>query len=316
MRINKVSMRDVYGDELVKLGEAYPDLVVLDADVSSSTKTVFFSRKYPERFFNVGVAEANMVDIAAGLALSGLRVIANSFAVFLTLKTMEQIRNVICYNNLSVILTGSYAGLSDSYDGASHQAIEDIAIMRAIPNLNVVVPADAEELRVALSEIMRLSKPTYLRICRNPTPVLFNSGNTVFTFGKIQTMRRGKDVTIAACGITVAIALEAVERLSVLGISVELLNVSTIKPLDKDTLIASVKKTNCLLSVEEHSVLGGLGSAIAEVLGKEYPTAIDYVGIPDTFTETGAYEELLKKYQVSTDVIIRKVQILIQSKSS
>lgn len=206
--------------------------------------------------------------------------------------------------------------MSDSYDGASHQAIEDIAIMRAIPNLNVVVPADAEELRVALSEIMRLSKPTYLRICRNPTPVLFNSGNIAFTFGKIQTMRRGKDVTIAACGITVAIALEAVERLSASGISVELLNVSTIKPLDKDTLIDSVKKTNCLLAVEEHSVLGGLGSAIAEVLGKEYPAVMDYVGIPDTFTETGGYEELLDKYQVSTDVIIRKVQILIQSKSS
>lgn len=316
MKTNKASMRDVYGDELVNLGEVYPSLVVLDADVSSSTKTIFFSRKYPERFFNVGVSEANMVDIAAGLALSGLQVIVNSFAVFLTLKTTEQIRNVICYNNLPVILIGSYAGLSDSYDGASHQAIEDIAIMRAIPNLNVVVPADAEELRAALKEILRLSKPTYLRICRNPIPILADNGVTTFTFGKIQTVVKGNDVTIAACGITVAIALEAAERLLAMGVSVELLNVSTIKPLDKETLISSVRKTNCLLAVEEHSILGGLGSAIAEVLGKEYPSVMEYVGVPDTFTETGGYEELLIKYQISADVIIEKVQRLLQIKRS
>jgi transketolase len=309
MKTHEISMRDAYGEVLVELGNEYPELMVLDADVSSSTRTAIFAGKYPERFFNVGVAEANMVDISAGLALCGLKAIANSFAVFLTLKTTEQIRNVICYNNLPVVLVGSYAGLSDSYDGASHQSIEDIAIMRAIPNLNVIVPADAIELKQAMRSAIKLNAPVYVRICRNPTPVLLSESEP-FEFGKIRVVREGTDLTIAACGIAVPIAMEAIEVLESRGLSVELLNISTIKPIDKETLIRSVKKTKRILTVEEHSIIGGLGSAVSEVLSKEYPTKTDYIGVSDTFTETGGYDELLGKYNISTDHIIEKAMNL------
>ncbi|MDR1090239.1 MAG: transketolase family protein [Prevotella sp.] len=313
MKADNLSMRDAYGDELVKLGDVYPELTVLDSDVSSSTRTVLFAEKYPERFFNVGVAEANMVDIAGGLALGGLKPIVNSFAIFLALKATEQIRNVICYNNLPVILAGSYAGLSDSYDGASHQSIEDIAIMRVIPNLNVIVPADAIELRQALRQALTLNTPTYLRICRNPSPVLFEDSEP-YKFSKIRIIKEGKDITIAACGITVSMAMQAIEELEKQNISAELLNVSTIKPLDGGTILTSVKKTNCLLTVEEHSVSGGLGGAIAEFIANRLPLLTDFAGINDTFTETGGYEELLDKYQISTKAIVKKALKLIQSK--
>lgn len=307
-------MRDTYGEELLLLGGRYPELVVLDSDVSSSTKSLLFGEKYPERFFNVGVAEANMVDIAGGLALCGLKPVVNSFAVFLTLKTAEQIRNVICHTKLPVILAGSYAGLSDSYDGASHQSVEDIAIMRAIPNMNVIVPADAVELKQALRQAVDISAPVYLRICRNPTPVLF-ADSEPFCFGKIRVVEEGGDITIAACGITVSMALQAADLLRVDGISAELLNVSTIKPLDSDTLVRSVEKTRCVLTVEEHSVLGGLGSAISEVLMQRFPVPGDRVGIDDTFTETGGYDELLAKYRISVNAIVAKAKKIIKMKS-
>jgi transketolase len=305
MKTIEISMRDVYGEELMKLGEEFPDLTVLDADVSSSTRTILFAEKYPERFFNVGVAEANMVDIAGGLALCGFRSIVNSFAIFLTLKATEQIRNVICYNRLPVIIVGSYAGLSDSYDGASHQSIEDISIMRSLPDLNVVVPADAVELRQALRQALNISTPTYLRVCRNPTPILFEHSEP-FEMGRIKVVREGTDLTIAACGIAVPIAVNASRELERLGISVELLNISTIKPLDKESLIRSVKKTKRILTVEEHSVSGGLGGAVSEILSKEFPVISDSAGINDTFTETGAYGELLDKYQISAGAVIEK----------
>ena len=310
MKIHEISMRDAYGEVLAELGDKYPELMVLDADVSSSTRTVVFADKYPERFFNVGVAEGNMVDIAAGLALCGLKAVANTFAVFMSLKTTEQIRNVICYNSLPVVLVGSYAGLSDSYDGASHQSVEDIAIMRAIPNLNVIVPADAIELKQAMRVAVQLNAPAYIRICRNPTPVLFDESEP-FEFGKIRVVKEGSDITVAACGIVVATAIEAIEVLEERGISVELLNISTIKPLDKETLIRSSKKTKRILTVEEHSVMGGLGSAVAEVLSKECPTKIDYIGVNDTFTETGGYDELLRKHNISADFIIEKATNLL-----
>ncbi len=303
-------MRETYGEELLALGKEYPELVVLDADVSSSTKSGLFGKEYPERFFNVGVAEANMVDIAGGLALCGLKPVVNAFAVFLALKTAEQIRNVICYNKLSVVLTGSYAGLSDSYDGASHQSIEDIAIMRAIPNLNVIIPADAAELKQALKQAIELSAPTYLRICRNPTPVLFEHSEP-FRFGKIRVVEEGNDITIAACGVTVSMAIQAASQLKSTGISAEVLNISTIKPLDEETLIRSVKKTKRILTVEEHSILGGLGGTVSETLMKQFPVAGDFIGINDTFTETGAYNELLDKYQISVDSIVQRATKMV-----
>jgi transketolase len=306
----EISMREAYGEELLRLGSEYPDLVVLDADVSSSTRSVFFKEKYPERFFNVGVAEANLADIAAGMALCGLKPVINSFAVFLTLKATEQIRNVICYNKLPVIMVGSYAGLSDSYDGASHQSVEDIAVMRALPHVNVVVPADAVELKQALRHIMTMSEPVYLRICRNPTPVIPEESGS-FDFGKIRTVRKGKNITIAACGITVSMAVRAADDLNVVGITADVLNVSTIKPLDEETLVHSVRKTGCLLTVEEHSVIGGLGGAVSEVLIKQNPVVSDFIGINDTFTETGGYDELLEKYQITVDSIVKKAIKLV-----
>ena len=305
----EISMRETFGEELARLGSEYPNLVVLDADVSSSTRSVLFKEKYPERFFNVGVAEANMVDIAAGMSLCGMIPVVNSFTVFLTLKTLEQIRNVICYNKLPVILAGSYAGLSDSFDGASHQSVEDIAIMRAIPRLNVVVPTDAIELKQAMRRIITLQEPVYIRICRNPSPVVTTESG-IFNFGRIKTMQEGKDITIAACGITVAMALDAANQLREKGIMAEVLNVSTIKPLDEETLIQSIRKTGRLLTVEEHSVIGGLYGAISEVLLKHPPVVSDCIGINDTFTETGDYAELLEKYRISAASIVEKATML------
>ena len=310
MNAIEMSMRDIYGQELASLGDEYPELVVLDADVSSSTKSVIFGEKFPDRFFNVGVAETNMVDIAGGLTMCGFKAVVNTFAVFLSLKTAEQIRNVVCYNNLPVVLVGSYAGLSDSFDGASHQSVEDIAIMRALPNMNVIVPADAIEMKQALRQAIDLSAPVYLRLCRNPTPVLFDHSES-FRFGKIRVVEEGNDITIAACGITVAFALQAVEQLKAAGISAELLNVSTIKPFDEETLIRSVQKTKRILTVEEHSILGGLGGAVSEVLMKNYPVIGDSIGLDDTFPETGAYDELLEKYRISTSAILEKVAKLL-----
>jgi transketolase len=306
----QVSMRTAFGESLLELAKEYPEIVVLDADVSSSTQTIRFGKEYPYRFFNVGVAEANMVDIASGLALSGLRPIASAFAIFLTLKATEQIANVICYNKLPVILVGSYAGLSDSFDGASHQSITDIAIMRAMPNMNVIVPADSYELVQVMSQAMKLETPLYIRICRNPTPVVLKNGYQ-FKFGKINRIREGSDVTLAACGIPLYMALEAADELNKMGISSDVLNISTIKPLDTESLITSVRKTGRILTIEEHSIIGGLGSAVAEALIKDYPVRTDFIGVNDTFTETGPYIDLLNKYQISTEAIVEKAVTLL-----
>lgn len=308
--LKEIAMRTTFGESLLALAEEYPEIVVLDADVSSSTQTIKFGIKYPDRFFNVGVAEANMVDIAGGLALCGLRPIVSAFAGFLTLKATEQIANVICYNKLPVILVGGYAGLSDSFDGASHQSISDIAVMRSMPNLNVIVPADSIELASAIRQAMILKTPTYIRICRNPSPVLFENGDQ-FIFGKIKRIQEGKDITIAACGITLSIAIEAAFELNKKGISVEVLNISTIKPLDIDSLVMSVRKTGRILTVEEHSIIGGMGSAVSEALMKSYPVLMGFIGVTDTFTETGPYLELLRKYGISIESIIEKSLILL-----
>lgn len=307
--MKETAMRNAFGETLVDLGEKCPELVVLDADVSSSTQTVLFNRKYPNRFYNVGVAEANMVDIAGGMATCGLRPVASTFALFMTLKCADQIRNVLCYNNLNVILAGNYAGLSDSFDGASHQSIADIAFMRALPNMKVIVPADAIELTQALRIALQLEGPVYLRICRNPTPVLFEDGEP-FRFNKIKILREGSDVTIAACGIPVFMAIQAAIELEKKGISAEVLNVSTIKPIDSETLIASASKTKKMLTAEEHNIQGGMGSAVSEVLSKHCPVKMEFVGVNDVFPESGPYRELMTKYGISTQAILDKAESL------
>ena len=309
--LNQISMRQSFGEKLLQLGNDYPKVVVLDADVSSSTQTIHFGKKYPDRFFNVGVAEANMADIAAGLATCGLRPIASAFAIFIALKTTDQVRNTICYNNLPVILVGGYAGLSDSFDGASHQSVTDIAIMRAMPNMRVIVPADGPEFARLLEEALKIHGPVYFRICRNESPIISDKYSPV-ELGKIQVLQEGSDVTLAACGITVPLALEAAKQLKANGFSVEVLNVASIKPLDTETLVQSVRKTGKIITIEEHSVIGGLGGAVSECLMKNYPVKMKMIGIEDVFTESGPYDELLSKYGISVDHIMNQVATFLK----
>jgi transketolase len=308
-----ISMRQSFGEKLLELASKIPEMVVLDADVSSSTQTIHFGEKYPERFFNVGVAEANMVDIAAGMAACGLRPVASAFAIFISLKATDQIRNTICYNNLPVVLVGGYAGLSDSFDGASHQSVLDIAIMRAMPDMRVIVPADAPEFTTLLEESLKLDGPTYFRICRNDSPVVTPEFPSQ-PFGRINVLKEGVDITLAACGITVPMALEAAQQLNVKGISAEVLNISCLKPLDAYTLIQSASKTGRVISIEEHSVIGGLGSAVSECLIRNHPVKTEMIGIQDVFTETGPYDELLEKYGISTGSIVEKAMEIIVNK--
>lgn len=305
------AMRDALGAALVEQGKTNDKLMVLDADVSSSTKTGLFGKAYPDRFFNMGVAEANMVDVAAGMATCGYRPVVSAFAIFLALKATDQIRNVVCYNNLNVIIAGGYAGLSDSFDGASHQSITDIAIMRAFPNLTVLVPADADDVTAVLEQALKIDGPVYIRMCRNPGPVL---DKKPLTIGKAEVLTEGQDVTIGACGVTVQMALEAAEALSEKGIKAEVLDMGSIKPMDRAAVLASVEKTGCFLSVEEHSVHGGLGSAVSEFLAKNKPVAMDFVGIEDCFTESGPYNALLDKYGISIPAIVAKAEALAARK--
>ena len=315
MSVQHIAMREAFGQALLELGRDNPRLVVLDADVSSSTKTLDFGTQYPDRFFNLGVAEANMADIAAGMAACGLRPVISTFAIFLSLKCTEQIRSTICYNHLPVVLAGGYAGVSDSFDGASHQSLADLAIMRAIPNLTVTVPGDGAEVGPCLRQALDREGPTYIRLSRNPTPILFDRA-APFETGKIRVLKRGRDITLAVCGVPTYMAMEAAERLEQEGISADLLEVSTIKPMDEAALIESVSRTNRILTIEEHTVRGGLGSAISEVLARLHPVKTDFVGIEDCFTETGPYAELLNAYGISTEQIVLKARMLVDTKKS
>ena len=305
-----VVMRDAFGQALVSLAEEFPEMIVLDADVSASTKTADFAKAHPDRFFNVGVAEANMADIAAGMATCGLRPVVNTFSIFLTLKGADQIRNTICYNNLPVVLAGAYGGLSDSYDGASHQSILDMAIMRALPNMVVIVPADAVEAQQALRLALRRDGPTFIRICRNETPTLFADAAPL-EIGKLRKLREGSDLTIGVTGVPTSMALEAAECLAVDGIGVDLLEIPTLKPMDVEALVRSAAKTGKMLTVEEHNVYGGLGGAVAEVLARHAPTKMDYVAIQDRFAESGDYASLLAKYGISVQAIVEKAKGLV-----
>jgi len=301
-----IAMRDAFGKKLVELGAMHPNLVVLDADVSSSTKSALFANAYPERFFNVGVAEANMVDIAAGMATAGLRPVVNAFAIFLALKATDQIRNTVCYNKLPVIIAGAYGGLSDSFDGASHQAITDIAIMRALPNMQVIVPSDSEQAEQALEYALAQDGPVYIRLNRNAMPDLP-------TADRIGTVRiaEGRDVTIAANGITASFAAEAAALLAKEGITAEVFSAPMVKPLDIEPIVESVGKTGRLLCVEEHVLAGGFASAVGELFMKRgIVCSFDAIGIEDTFTESGPYEPLLAKYGISSEHIARRAMAL------
>ena len=304
-------MREVFGETLVNLADKFPEMVVLDADVSNSTRTVLFGKKNPERFFNVGASESNMVDIAGGMATCGLLPVVSTFAIFLSLKGTEQIRNIICYNNLPVILAGGYSGLSDSFDGASHQSVEDLAILRSLPNMNILVPADYIETGPALEYAISLRAPVYLRMGRNPLPSVFAPG-THFDFTKIQHLKRGSDLTIAVCGAPCYMAVQAANDLEKESVSIDLLTVSSLKPFDSETMIQSVSRTGRLLVIDEHNIIGSLRSAILENVPTEIQYKSDFIGIEDCYGETGEYFELLGKFGFSVENIIHKAKKLLE----
>ena len=302
--------RDVYGEWLQENG-GNKDIVVVDADLSASTRTSKFSTKYPERFFNVGVAEQNLAAFSAGLALGRKKVFASSFAYFETGRAWDQIRNLIAHDKLDVQLVASHGGLSCAADGASHQAIEDLAITRVIPNLIVLVPCDAEETKNMLDTIMSIKGPSYLRLRREKEPIL--EKDYEYKMGKIEILNEGSDLTIAAIGSQVNFAVSAAEKLADEGLNVEVLNVHTLKPLDKEAIVRSAKKTGRVLSTEQHQVIGGLGGAIAETLSEHYPTPMKIMGVEDTFGETARTQlEILIHHGLTTDHIATSAQELIE----
>jgi len=307
-----LSMRDAFGQKCAELGKINKSLVVLDADVSSSSKSAYFAKEFPDRFFNCGVAEANLAGVAAGLAAAGLHPVINAFSIFLALKSTDQIRNDFCYNKLPVVLAGAYGGLSDSFDGASHQSITDIAIMRAMPNMEVIVPADNRQAGQALEYALSRQGPVYIRLNRNDMPDLPEAKN--FASGEPVKLKNGYGVTIAANGITASMCLEAAALLAKDGIDAEVLSVPFVKPCGGKGLAASVKKTGCLVTVEEHNVVGGFGSACLEKFMREGVSFTwDAIGIEDTFTETGPYIELLAAYGLSAKAIAKRVKKIAAS---
>jgi transketolase len=308
--VEKIATREAYGKKLVELGKKYDDVVVLDADLSKSTKTINFKKEFPNRFFDMGIAEQNMIGTACGFALSGKKPFASSFAVFASGRTFEIIRNSVCYPNLNVKIAATHSGITVGEDGASHQALEDIALMRVLPNMTVIVPADAVETEQAVEYAYKHDGPVYIRLGRSKVPVIHDI-NYEFKIGKAFIEKEGKDVTIAAAGIMVSFALEAADKLKSQGINAEVINVSTIKPFDAETIIKSVKKTGKIVTAEEHSVINGLGSAAADALSEYYPVPMKKIGTKDVFGESGKPEELLEKYELKPDNIISAVKELI-----
>ena len=298
--------REAYGKALVELGKRDDRVVVLDADLSGSTKSREFQKQFPNRFFNMGIAEANMAGVAAGMALSGLKPYASSFAVFITGRAFEIVRQSICYQNLHVVLCGSHSGISVGEDGGSHQAIADISLMRSLPNMKVIVPADYNETYLAVLESLNMEGPVYIRTSRAKSPVIIEKER--FELGRADVLREGGNVTVVACGMMVSLALEAAELLEKEGIDVEVINASSIKPIDRDTIVKSTKKTGRVVTVEEHTIIGGLGSAVSEVLTDEYPTRVLKIGIEDVFGESGSKEDLFCKFGFTKEAIAKKIK--------
>jgi len=296
-------MRVVFGETLCDLADTVPELVVLDADVSSSTQTKLFGQQHPDRFYNFGIAEQNMVAAAAGMATCGLVPVVSTFAFLLALRTGDQVRSLIAYNDLNVKLAAGYAGLSDHADGASHQSVCDLALARALPNMTVLVPSDIETTRGAVHAMLAQKGPVYLRLSRAPVGSL-HGGDASFEIGRARILRRGPDVTLAVCGTLLAQTLEAADVLAAEGVHAEVLEFPTLKPFDAETLLGSARRTGAVVTVEEHGVGGGWGGVVAETLGEAQPVPLARVGLRDTFCESGAYEALLEKYGLSVAGIV------------
>ncbi|PNT91136.1 transketolase family protein [Clostridium thermosuccinogenes] len=309
----KIATREAYGNALAEFG-GDSRIVVLDADLSKSTKTDTFRKKYPERFFNMGIAEGNMMATAAGISTCGKIVFASTFAIFASERSCEQIRNSICYPKLNVKIGASHAGLTVGEDGASHQCVEDIAIMRALPNMTVICPADAVETRHAVKAAIEHDGPVYLRLGRLAVPVLYDESSYSFELGKGITVSEGSDVTIIATGLMLQYAMEAADLLKQEGISARVIDIHTIKPIDKDLIIKAAKETGAIVTAEEHSIIGGLGGAVAEVLVENYPVPLKMVGVEDKFGKSGKPDKLLEMYGLTARNIAEKAKAAIKMK--
>ena len=305
--MEKIATRGAYGEELVKLAEEFPELVVLDADLSSATMTKAFSKAYPERFFNMGIAEADMMGFAAGLAACGKKPFANSFAMFSAGRAWEQVRNSIAYPHLNVKCVGSHGGLSVGEDGATHQCVEDLALMSAIPGMVVVNPCDGPEMRRAVKALLDYDGPAYLRLGRMAVEsVTDETPGYEFTLGKAAMLRDGADVTLAATGLMVQRAMTAAEMLAAKGVSARVLDFHTIKPLDTEAVLAAARETGCIVTSEEHSVIGGLGSAVASVCAENCPVPVVRHGVMDEFGRSGKALEVLEAYGLTAEVMVEK----------
>ena len=311
----KIATRNAYGEALAELAEKYPKLVVLDADLSGSTMTKFFAKAYPERFFDCGIAEANMTGIAAGLAASGYKPFINSFAMFSAGRPYEQVRNSIAYPHLNCTVVGSHGGVSVGEDGATHQCIEDLALMRELPGMLVCCPCDGYEMKLAVAALMEYDGPAYLRLARSATEVITDRvPGYKFELGKGATLREGCDVTVIATGIMVPMALEAAEALKEEGLSVRVIDMHTIKPLDADLVIKAAKETGCIVTAEEHSVVGGLGGAVCELLSGICPVPVIRVGVDDQFGRSGKASEVLEYFGLTPVGIAGKVREAVKIK--
>lgn len=297
MELKPTPTRDGFGEELATLGKTNPQIVVVSADLEDATRAEYFKKACPDRFFSMGISEQDMIGMAAGLASEGFIAVTNSFAVFLTNRAYDQIRLDVCYNDLNVKLVASHAGVTVGEDGASAQCLEDLAIMRVLPNMKVICPADTIEAKKATRAMISQKGPFYLRLSRAPLPILTQESDT-FTVGKANILKNGKDITIIACGVMVSEALNAASELKKDGIDARVVNMHTIKPIDAETLLQAAKDTGAIVTAEEHQTAGGLGSAVAEVLVSKYPVPVEMVGVSDSFGQSGTPEQLLQAYHL------------------
>ncbi|MDD5432314.1 MAG: transketolase family protein [Candidatus Omnitrophica bacterium] len=307
--IEQLYQRDVYGKTLVELGKANNDIVVLDADLSSSTRTSMFAKEFPDRFINFGVAEQNMMATSAGLASCKKIVFLSTFAIFATGRAWDQVRNSVSYNNFNIKIVATHAGITVGPDGASHQALEDIALMRVIPNMNIIVPCDGPQTREAIIAAVNTKGPFYVRLGRSKFPTLENKGE--FKFGKAQVLTKGNDVTIIACGILVQEALACADNLAKKGINARVINIHTIKPLDSEEILRAAKETKGIVVCEEHAVIGGLASSVDEVVAENHPTKVIRIGIRNRYGQSGEPAELLKEYNLTSSDIEKAVLRII-----
>ena len=302
----KIATRHSYGEALAELGKENENIVVLDADLAKTTKTEIFAKSFPDRFFDVGIAEQNLMGVAAGLSTTGLIPYASSFAVFASGRAYDQVRNSICYPNLNVKICATHAGVTAGEDGATHQMLEDLSIMRTLPNMTVLCTSDDTQTKWAVKEISKINGPTYLRLARLATPIIYDE-NVKFEIGKGYQFGEGTAATVIATGVTVAEALKAQEKLKEQGIDIRVIDMYTIKPIDKDIIIKAAKETNKIITIEDHSIIGGLGTAVCEVLSEEYPCKVIRMGIKDTFGKSGNAEKLMEYFKITKNNIVKEI---------